>query len=86
MTREGIKLLLISALLDEMTPDRKLFIDSLHIMIPTTQGLYQVRRGSRKAIRRSGKSDIYTLLRTQQGLLAFASDGIYKIGKGGMSG
>jgi len=84
MTREGIEPLLISALFDEMTPDRKLFIDSLHIMIPTTQGLYQVRRGSKKAIRLSGKSDIYTLLRTPQGLLAFASDGIYRMGKDGM--
>lgn len=85
MTREGFEPLLISSLLDEMMPDRKLFIDSLNIMIPTAQGLYLVRQGSGKAVRLTQKNDIYTLLRTYQGLLAFASDGIYKIGKGSMT-
>jgi len=84
MTRNGIEPVLISSLLDEMTPDRKLYIDSLCITIPTEHGLYQVRRGSRKAVRLSDRHDVYTLLKTDSTLLAFTADGIYSIGSGGM--
>ncbi len=84
MTREGFEPLLVTSLLDEMTPDRKLFVDSLDIMIPTGRGLYLVRRGSKKAVKLTSKDDIYTLLRTKQGLLLFASDGIYKMEQGKM--
>ena len=79
MTRDRFEPILTGALLDEMTPDRKLYLDSLNTMIPTERGLYRVRRGSGKAIRISCKNDVYTLLRTKEGLLAFASDGIYAL-------
>lgn len=82
MTLQGFEPLLTGKLLDEMTPDRKLYIDSLGMLIPTERGLYQVARDSRKAVRLSARQDVYTLLRTEAGLLAFASDGIYEIGKG----
>ncbi|MBR7017712.1 MAG: LytTR family transcriptional regulator DNA-binding domain-containing protein [Prevotella sp.] len=81
MTKNRVQPVLIGSLLDEMTPDRKLFIDSLHYFIPTEHGLYQARRGSGKTVRISNKHDIYTLLRTKQGLLVFASDGIYHLKK-----
>lgn len=82
MTKEGFKPLLRGALLDEMTPDRRLFIDSLHIYIPTERGLFQVRRGSRKAVWISSRNDIYTLLPTDSALLVFTSEGICAVKKG----
>ena len=77
MTETGLSPLLKGHLLDEMTPDRKLFIDSTAIYVPTGKGLFRVE-GSR-AVMISAKKDIYTLLRTDSTLLAFASDGIYRL-------
>ena len=77
MTETGLSPLLKGRLLDEMTPDRKLFIDSTAIYVPTGKGLFRVE-GSR-AVMASAKKDIYTLLRTDSTLLAFASDGIYRL-------
>ena len=77
MTETGFLPLLKGRLLDEMTPDRKLFIDSTAIYLPTEKGLFRVE-GSR-AVMVSAKNDIYTLLRTDSALLAFASDGIYRL-------
>ena len=84
MTDEGFTPVLKGALLDEMTPDRKLFVDSTNIYyVPTERGLFRI--SGKRAVRISAKSDIYTLLRTDAGLLAFAADGIYNLevrGKG----
>ena len=77
MTETGFTPLLKGSLLDEMTPDRKLFVDSTGIYIPTQRGLFRVE--GQRAIKVSAKKDIYTLLRTDAALLAFASDGIYTI-------
>lgn len=77
MTETGFTSLLKGKLLDEMTPDRKLFIDSANIYVPTDRGLFRVE--GYKAMKVSAKKDIYTLLRTDSALLAFASDGIYTI-------
>ena len=77
MTETGFTSLLKGKLLDEMTPDRKLFIDSANIYVPTDRGLFRVE--GYKAMKVSAKKDIYTLLRTDSTLLAFASDGIYTI-------
>ena len=90
MTAEGFAPRLRGTLLDEMTPDRKLYIDSLGIFIPTPGGLYLVKTGNRsrkvedkregkRALRLTAKGDIYTLLRTDSMLLAFAADGIYAV-------
>ena len=77
MTETGFTPLLKGALLDEMTPDRKLFIDSTTIYVPTGRGLFRVK--GQQAVMVSAKKDIYTLQRTDLGLLAFASDGIYRL-------
>ena len=77
MTNEGFSPVLKGALLDEMTPDRKLFIDSTAIYVPTGRGLFRVK--GNRAVMVSSKKDIYTLLRTDSTLLAFASDGIYSL-------
>ena len=75
--------LLESPLLDQMTPDRKMYVDSVGIFIPTAEGLFRncdgtVRRLSRKA-------DVFSLVRTGSGLLAFASDGIYRVASDSLS-
>lgn len=70
-------------LLDRMTPDRKLYIDSSGIYIPTPEGLY-VAKGDimRKC---SGKTDVLSLIRTDNGLLALAADGIYCVDTDGFT-
>ena len=77
MTDAGFMPLLKGELLDEMTPDRKLFVDSTAVYVPTEKGLFRVE--GKRAIKVSSKKDIYTLFRTDSALLAFASDGIYRL-------
>ena len=75
MTETGFTPLLKGSLLDDMTPDRKLFVDSTAVYVPTDRGLFRVE--GQRAVMVSARKDIYTLLRTDSALLAFASDGIY---------
>lgn len=85
---EGFQPVMKGALLDRMTPDRKLYLDSTGLYVPTEQGLYLVSRGkgfSGKAVRLSDRQDIFTLLRTGTKLLAFAKDGIYTVGDRGIT-
>ena len=85
MTENGFEALLVGHLLDEMTPDRKIFTDSVEgTVIPTEKGLYRIKKGARRAVRLSRRSDIFTLLRKDTTLLAFASDGIYSLAKNGL--
>lgn len=77
LTDEGFTPVLKGALFDEMTPDRKLYIDSATVYVPTARGLFRVE--GRRAVKVTAKKDIYTLLRTESALLAFASDGIYRL-------
>ena len=79
VTARGFELRLRGRLLDALTPDRKLYADAQGAMIPTPQGLYRVRWGQRHATLLTRKGDIYTLLRTDSALLAFAADGIYQV-------
>ena len=83
VTEQGFLPVLKGALLDGMTPDRKLYLDSTGIYVPTERGLYRVVNGKR-ALRLSTKADFYTLIRTGNQLLAFAGDGIYEIRAAGM--
>ena len=83
MTKQGFKPLLEHRLLDEMMPDRKLYYDTekSEAIVPTESGLWRIKAG--KATKLSEKSDVFTLMRTDSTLLAFASDGIYAVeGKG----
>lgn len=86
LTHTGLEPLLSAPLLDRMTPDRKACFDpSTHeALIPTEQGVFRIRKGEAKAQRLTDRSDIYTLLPTDSALLAFASDGIYALGKDGL--
>lgn len=80
MSLHGMEPILTDALLDEMTPDRKLYLDPVSgdVTIPTEGGIYQVTKGAKRAVKLSDKGDVYTILRTDTALLAFASDGVYK--------
>ena len=83
MTKQGFKPLLEHRLLDEMMPDRKLYYDAAksEAIVPTESGLWRIKAG--KATKLSEKNDVFTLMRTDSTLLAFASDGIYAVeGKG----
>lgn len=84
MTKQGFKTLIEHRLLDEMMPDRKLYYDaaSSEAIVPTESGLWRIKAG--KASKLSEKSDVFTLMRTDSALLAFASDGIYAVGENGL--
>ena len=77
MTKQGFVPLVEHRLLDEMMPDRKLYYDAENgeAIVPTASGLWRIKGG--KASKISDKTDVYTLIRTDKALLAFASDGIY---------
>ena len=75
----GIHPYLKSHLLDLMTPDRKIYIDSSGTYIPTEQGLYLIKE--RRAQRLTAKKDFFSLIRSGSTLFAFAADSIYTISK-----
>ena len=89
VTPEGFQHVVKGELLDRMTRDRKLYLDSTGLYIPTEDGLWVVRKGKKKHIREgvrlSVKNDVFTLLRMDRELLAFAKDGIYTLGGSGMA-
>lgn len=68
--------------LDLMTPDRRLYMDSTMLYVPTPQGLYVIRQN--QAVRLTAKNDVFSLLRTDDGLLAFAADGIHTVSERGL--
>lgn len=79
MTKQGFEPILTDTLLDEMTPDRKLYLDSKtkEVIVPTEKGIYQFVKKTKKNVKLSDRNDIYTLFRTETALLGFAPDGIY---------
>ena len=83
LTRQGFETLLSHEMLDEMTPDRKLYFDpkTTDAIIPTGRGVFRWSRKTGQPFMMTCKDDVYTLLRTDSALLAFASDGIYAVGK-----
>lgn len=84
MTKQEFKPLIEHQLLEEMMPDRKLYYDaeSSEAIVPTESGLWRIKAG--KATKLSDKSDMFTLIRTDSVLLAFASDGIYTVEGNGL--
>lgn len=45
MTETGMKRVMTSPLLDEMAPDRKMYLDSTLLYVPTLQGGYRLQEG-----------------------------------------
>lgn len=92
LEKEGWSILTADTLLDRMTPDRKLFIDTDSITptastpplyMPTSDGLFVSDRHGFRLL--SSKPDIFTLHRAGSTLYALAADGIYTVGKGGLT-
>lgn len=73
----GMVRVLDSPMLDKMTPDRKLYLDSLGLFIPTQEGLFRANGGRMQQIGR--KSDVFSLIRQGNRLVALAADGLYTV-------
>ncbi|MBR1415668.1 MAG: histidine kinase [Prevotella sp.] len=87
MEKEGMTYITASPLFDDMTPDRKLFLDGDYVYVPTAQGLYRVGlKGvpgstvlSPYATCLSTHDDVFSLVRRADKLFALAADGIYSV-------
>ena len=93
--REAMHGVLRCPLFDIMTTDRKIYLDTTGIYVPTQRGLYVIRntrfaspknanpslqgRVGERLILLSTKSDIFSLIRCGDTLYALAADGIYTI-------
>ena len=66
-----------SPLLDKMTPDRKLYLDSLGVFIPTPEGLYVADGGKTRKI--GTQKDVFSLIRRGRQLIALSGDGLYTV-------
>ena len=80
----SIRLVMESKLFDAMPPDRKLYVDSAQLYVPTTEGLFRIGMGateaaSASAVSISDHSEVYSLCRSGHVLYAFAQDGIYTV-------
>lgn len=75
----GADVELSSPLFDEMTPDRKLFLDGGGLYVPTPHGLYLLSGGEERVL--SVKTDVFSLCRSGEKLYAMAADGIYEVRK-----
>lgn len=73
----GTEPVLESPTLDEMTPDRKVFLDSTGIYIPTPKGLFLSSGGSMRRI--SSKPDVFSIVRSGTQIVALAADGLYTV-------
>ena len=83
LTSGGMETVLESPLLDDMTPDRKIFIDTSGIYIPTPQGLFCA---SDRVVRKiSARADVFSLIRSGTTLLALTADGIYRVDDEGIT-
>ena len=73
----GMSRVLDAPVLDAMTPDKKIFVDSSLIYVPTHEGLYIAEKGELRGI--SKKDDVFSLVRVEDKLFALASDGVYLV-------
>ena len=76
----GMKRVTSLRVLDDMTPDRKMWLDSTGIYVPTPGGLFRLDKGG--AHRLTDKDDVFSLLAVDGTLRAFAADGIYRVERG----
>ncbi len=79
ITDNGFETVLQDPVLDKMYPDRKVFVDSTSVYVPTEEGLF-VKRNDR-VYKLTSKINVFTLMRQSSVLYAFAADGIYSVEK-----
>lgn len=84
MTTTGLKSVMTSPLFDEMTPDRKMYLDTTGVYVPTPQGVYRLKEGHVAKII-TDKSDVFAFIRTAKGLYALAADGLYLVESDGLT-
>lgn len=84
LTAAGIQCVLASPLLDQMTPDRKMYLDREQVYVPSPQGVYRLQPGQ-QAVRIADKDDVFAFVRTADGLFALAADGLYRVDGSGLS-
>lgn len=84
MTTTGLKSVMTSPLFDEMTPDRKMYLDTTGVYVPTPQGVYRLQEGHVAKII-TDKSDVFAFTRTAKGLYALAADGLYLVESDGLT-
>ena len=90
VTATGMESVMASPLLDVMTPDRKMYLDissqrssAGKLYLPTPQGVYRLQQGQ-VAEKLTGKTDVFSFVRTADGLLALAADGLYRVEGNGL--
>ena len=90
VTATGMESVMASPLLDMMTPDRKMYLDipsqrssAGKLYLPTPQGVYRLQQGQ-VAEKLTGKTDVFSFVRTADGLLALAADGLYRVEGNGL--
>ena len=79
VTAAGMKQVMASPLMDEMTPERKMYLDSTLLYVPTEKGVYRLQEGN-VAVKLTDKADVFSFIRTADGLFALAADGLYRVG------
>ena len=84
LTAAGMKQVMSTPLLDEMTPDRKMYLDSAQLYVPTPQGSYRLQE-RQIAVRITDKADVFSFIRSADGLLALAADGLYRVDSDSLS-
>lgn len=89
VTETGMETVMRCGLFDLMEPDRKLYVDTTGIYVPTSKGVFVIEpasgKGQKRIARRlTTKGDVYSFIRSAGVLYAFAKDGIYTISSGKM--
>ncbi len=80
MESRQLTLLFKNDVLDQLTPDRKAFIQGNRCLVPTPQGLYEVTVEPTSATKLlTTKDDVYSFALLNGTVTAFASDGIYTL-------
>lgn len=74
---EGMRSVMEDSLLDDMTPDRKMYVDKTGVYVPTPHGLYVIKDSWTHQL--SEKDDVFSLIRTGNTVCVLAADGIYTI-------
>lgn len=79
VTNRRLEVIEKSPLLDQMTPDRKVLLDTARceVFIPLQSGVWQISTHKRAVCKLTDKGDFYSLILHNKSLLAFAADGIY---------
>lgn len=83
VTSKKMKRITTLPIFDDMTPDRKMFIHTSGIYVPTPDGLFRASHSG--TVKLTSKDDIFSLSARGDSLFAFASDGVYRVDETGLT-